>query len=113
MAFTLDSGTYGAEFPVKALAASNLRIITGQIDFDSSYPTGGEAMDLSSYFPVALKAVFIENKAGYVFAYDYANKKVLAYYADYDAVADGALIQVANTTDLSAVVDVRFMAIGY
>lgn len=89
----------------------DLRVFTGSIAFDSSYPTGGEAMDLSSKF-AALKLVLFENDAGYVFQYDYTNKKVLAYYYDYDAGADGTAIQVANATDLSALTDVRFIAFG-
>ena len=37
----------------------------------------------------------------------------MAYYADYDAAADGALVQVANAVDLSALDDVRYVAIGW
>lgn len=89
----------------------DLRVLTGSLALDSSYPTGGENMDLSSKF-AALKLVLFENDAGYVFQYDYTNKKVIAYYYDYDAGADGAAIQVANATDLSALTDVRFIAFG-
>lgn len=89
----------------------NGKIQFGSLAFDSSYPTGGESMTFPGFFNVAI--VLIEPSAGYIFQYDYTNSKVLAYYADYDAVADGALIQVANTTDLSALTDVRYVAIGY
>lgn len=82
------------------------------IDLDSSYPTGGEALDLSGDFNDLL-LVQIEPMAGYIFVYDYDNKKVIAYYADYDAGADGALIEVADTTDLSALTGIRVLARGY
>jgi len=95
-----------------AQCRSSLRIVTGTIAFSASYPTGGETFDLSNKVP-KLKVVLIENKSGYIFEYDYANKKVKVYYCDYDAAGDGALIEVANATDLSALTGVRFMAIGY
>jgi hypothetical protein len=89
---------------------SGVRLAMGTIDFGSSYPTGGESISL----PLSeVKGILIENKAGYVFQYDRDNKKVLAYYADYDAAADGALVQVANETNLSALTDVAFLAWGW
>lgn len=89
---------------------TGVRLVTGTIDFDSSYPTGGEAISLPLN---EVKGMLIENKAGYVFQYDRTNKKILAYYADYDAVADGALIQVPDTTNLSALTGVAFLAWGW
>ncbi len=86
-------------------------MLTGSLAFDDSYPTGGETVDLSGYFS-DIHMVLIEPKSGYVFEYDYTNKKVLAYYADYNGAADGALIEVAAAVDLSALTDVRFVAIG-
>lgn len=89
---------------------------TGTIAFDSSYATGGESLDFTSagldMFRTVL-GVLVETKSGYLFEYDYTNKKVKAYRFDYDAVADGAAIEVANTTDLSAVTGVRVFAWGY
>jgi len=85
-----------------------------KIDLDDSYPTNGEAIDLSSYFPGGIKSVQVGGRAGYVFevvesgSNTFASGKFLlkAMYADYDAVADGALIEVANEDDLSSVTDV-------
>lgn len=79
-------------------------IKTGQIAFDTSYPTGGEAMDLSDVLK-EIRAVFIEMKGGNDFEYDYDNDKVLAY-----VTSTGA--EVANEVDLHTVVGVRFMAVG-
>lgn len=71
-----------------------------KITFDSSYPTGGEALDLTEYVS-NIDTANIEVSGGYVFAYDRTNKKVLAY----EAGADGtALDEVANATNLSSVV---------
>tara|TARA_R100001509_G_scaffold128481_1_gene81886 strand:- start:3773 stop:4084 length:312 start_codon:yes stop_codon:yes gene_type:complete len=71
-----------------------------KITFDDSYPTGGEALDLTAYVE-NIETVGIEVSGGYVFQYDRTNKKVLAY----EAGADGAALdQVANATNLSTVV---------
>ena len=71
-----------------------------KITFDSSYPTGGEPLDLTTYVE-NIETVGIEVSGGYVFQYDRTNKKVLAY----EAGADGAALdQVANATNLSTVV---------
>ena len=90
-----------------------LKILTGTFDFDDSYPTGGESFDVSNFFPKGVVAVIPSPKSGYVFEYDSDGEKLLAYYADYDAVDDGALIEVADTTDLAAITDVKFVALGY
>lgn len=81
--------------------------------FDSSYPTGGEALAPSALGMARFERVIAENKSGYLFEYDYTNEKLLAYYADNDGASDGALIQVADTTDLSAVTGVKLTVIGY
>jgi hypothetical protein len=88
----------------------NSRIVIGSFAFDSSYPTNGEACDPG--LGTVNLAICDSCVSGYVFQYDYANKKIKAFYADYDAVADGALIEVADTTDLSALTSVRMIFIG-
>jgi len=85
------------------------RIVIAVFTFDSSYPTGGEACDPGlGTVNIALSDPSV---SGYVFQYDYTNKKLKAFYADYDAGADGALIEVANGVDLSSV-SVRLIFIG-
>ena len=81
----------------------------GTIAFDSSYPTGGE-----SFTPKLNNIYFIKfsNTAGYVLDYDYDSNLIMVYYADYDAVADGPLIEVADETDLTVLTGVRYMAYG-
>lgn len=82
------------------------------VTLDSSYVTGGEAITANQAGLSRIDDVNImSTSGGYVAAWDQTNLKFIAYYADYDAVGDGALIQVPNTTDLSAVV-IRCEAIG-
>lgn len=100
--------TANVELDIQIESGQHLYI--GTITMDSSYPTGGEAIDVSGN--ERFKKLIPQSKAGYIFSWDAANQKLLAYYADYDAVADGALIQVPNTTDLSAVTGIDFIAIG-
>jgi len=86
-------------------------VVIADVAFDNSYPTGGEEVLPEKFGINALDFVQAAPSSGYVFQYDHTNKKLLAYYADYDAVADGALIQVPDTTNLSAIIT-RVMAIG-
>ena len=85
----------------------------GTIDFGASYPTGGESLTPANLNLQDINHIDISSKNGYLFEYDYANKKVKVLYFDYDAAADGAAIEVANGTDLSALTGVRFRAYGY
>tara|TARA_Y100001937_G_C7135996_1_gene340022 strand:+ start:4817 stop:5128 length:312 start_codon:yes stop_codon:yes gene_type:complete len=71
-----------------------------KITFDSSYPTGGEALDLTAHV-ANIETVNVEVSGGFVFAYDRTNKKLKAF----EAGADGdALDEVDNATDLGTVV---------
>ena len=74
------------------------------ITMSSSYATNGDTLELKTQLGVnrVLQVVF-ESDDGYILFYDRANGKVKAFYADYDAVADGPLIEVANADDLSGV----------
>jgi hypothetical protein len=90
----------------------NVKFVRGLISFDTSYPTGGEAFDLSGDIPTEVQVVLIENKAGYFFEYDKANKKVIAYESGADG---GANDEVGNTTDLATAgcTSIGFLAIGW
>lgn len=91
-----------------------LLIKAGIITLDNSYQgSGGETLDLSAEFPGGLLFVLFESKGGYVFNYDKANGKVIAYYGDNNNAADGPLIEVPGTTDLSTTPGtVGYIAIG-
>jgi hypothetical protein len=87
------------------------KFVTGVCTFDGgNYVTNGTAMDLSKVFPTEIHLILFEARAGYVFEYDYANKKVKAYFYDYDGSADGVAIEYTNGAAISAAP--RFLAIG-
>ncbi len=92
--------------------ARHTRLTSGTMTFDNSYATGGLAIvpgDVGLKYQI--DRIMFESEDGYIFKFDKAGAKVLAYYFDYDAVADGAAIEVAAAVDLSSVV-VGYIAIG-
>lgn len=108
MALTIDT-----DFPVEDLHADYICKVK-RIDFDSSYPTGGEALtpaNLGFSDDGDNLIVVIPPKAGYVFEYDGANEKVKVYVEEAVA-AGGPLVEVGNTTDLSALTNVVVFAYG-
>lgn len=89
------------------------KVVHGTIAFDSSYPTGGEALSKSTIgLGDRLDSIVFEPAGGYVPVYDYTNEKVKMFMGDNNNAADGPLIEVADTTDLSALTAVRFRAEG-
>lgn len=108
----------GASRPVFSANPRPVSFWFGTVAFDDSYPTGGEPFNAESESNFSeVFAVFVASKSGYVFEYvnsaTAANRKIIAYYSDYDAVADGALIQVPDTTNLATLTGVTVMVIGY
>lgn len=84
--------------------SNSVKCAVGKVVFDSSYPTGGEAVDLqtdldlptSPTISAAQAVVVVGLAAGFAHAkYDHANELVLLYDSD------GA--QVSNATDASSV----------
>jgi len=58
----------------------NKQMIVGTIQFDSSYPTGGESFNPDTLFGVHdVDYVMVANRSGYYFEYDNSNKKILAF----------------------------------
>lgn len=84
--------------------AGKKRQVVTEVTMDSSYPTGGEAITAAQLGLSVVDVVTCSTNTGHIAQYDKTNAKIKLYYADYDAVADGALIQVPNTTDVSTVV---------
>lgn len=89
------------------------RRVVGTLAFDSSYPTGGESVPRSLLGLLKFDDVRIGPKAGYLFEWDDTNQKVKVYQGDNDNAADAPLIEVADTTDLSALTAVPISALGY
>lgn len=90
----------------------NMKAVVASVAFDSSYPTGGESVTPAKLGLGKIEFLIAQPTSGYVFQWDNANSKLLAYYADYDAVADGALIQVPDTTDLSGLTAIKVLVFG-
>jgi hypothetical protein len=105
MALTIDS--------IERSVFGNKRVVVANVDFDSSYPTGGEALAPSDFKLTKFDFVVAEPKSGYVFNFDYANNKLKVFQGDNDNAADAPLVEVANTTNLSTLTDVRLFAFGH
>jgi hypothetical protein len=92
----------------------NKRWVRGSVAFSSSYATGGDTgLTAAALGLDAVEHMEINGKATYLLEYVNASGNVLAYYLDYDAAADGAAVQVPNTTDLSTpLATVYFFAFG-
>ena len=86
----------------------NKRLVFGTIAFDSSYPTGGEALTATN---LGLDKIDHITFTSDVVQCYWASDLLKAYYGDNDAGADGEFAQAANTDDLSAA-NVQFFAIG-
>ncbi|BDG59916.1 hypothetical protein [Caldinitratiruptor microaerophilus] len=85
--------------------------IAGLLTLDNSYPTGGYPLDFGDDL-TEVHVVLFEQRAGYLFEYDRAAKKVKVLRFDYPAAAAGPAVEVAAGTDLSAVANVGFIAYG-
>lgn len=97
MAITYDHKAVKQSSAVKGLIMHRITIAYAA----ETYATGGLAVDwsdsgLDDYFPGDddnIVAVIHCGGGGYISEYDYTNSKLKVYYADYDAGADGALIE--------------------
>lgn len=82
----------------------------GSVQFDSSYPTGGEAVAAADFQLSELKEIVVHSAddATYRPVWDAANDKIKLYVED---GTSGIEAEAANTSDQSAV-NVRFQVIG-
>ena len=91
----------------------HLKAFAYDVTFDASYPTGGEELTPATVGLEEIIMVIPEMAdTGHIVWYDRANSKLEAWYSDHSESADGPLVEVANTTDLSTV-DVRVLIIGF
>jgi hypothetical protein len=66
----------------KELGRSNalgMSLVTAEIGFDDSYPTGGEEIPATVLGMTKVHYAAIEPSGGYVFKFDYATHKIIAY----------------------------------
>ena len=93
--------------------SGNKIVNRGTIAFDASYPTGGESLTANQLGLRVVESINFEVEVGHVLEYDYSNATVKVFFADYDAGADGALIEFTSTGDLSSTITAaRFTALG-
>lgn len=63
------------------VSLGNKRMLVAQVDFDSAYAFGGEALDYTAYGFNSVSSVKLTAQGGYTFEYDYTNKKIKAFTA--------------------------------
>lgn len=63
-----------------AVSAGALRVSTIEVDYDSSYATGGEALVAADFGLQRLDLVLASPKQGFMFEYDYTNAKLKAFF---------------------------------
>ena len=86
---------------------------TGVLAADASYPSDGEPLAASAFGLDTVHLFKAAPMAGYHFEYDYTAAKLKILYGDLTAVADGALIEVPNATNLAATLTaVHFYVVG-
>ena len=88
----------------------NRKITTATVTFDSSYATGGEAIALADLGLLRLDHLVVDAGAGYLAKWDGSTTapKILLYR---QTAATSALVEVPNTTDMSAI-SVKVLALG-
>jgi hypothetical protein len=97
---------------VKKGVVGDLKYSITNVTFDSSYPTGGEAVTVADFgFTHDILHLNCAPGGGIVFEFDDTNTKILAFWGDNNNAADGPLVEVPNTTDLSTKVT-RVFALG-
>ncbi|MEW6214548.1 MAG: hypothetical protein AB1478_04995 [Nitrospirota bacterium] len=80
----------------------NRRQTIATVDFDSSYPTGGESLTARNLALGIIDMLQVESKSGYIFDYDYTNNKLKVFYpraaiANTLAIADHAALAHSGT----------------
>lgn len=102
--------------PVVRTKVGRKFVVYANITWDATYPAGGEALTANALGLGTIELIgILGNSGGAAYAWNASTTapKILAYYADYDAVADGLLIEIAvgDTAILSGVVT-PIVAIG-
>lgn len=90
--------------------SGSTRTTYGSLSMDSLYPSNGEPFTARQFGLTHLYQLAVYPSKGYVF--EPVGLKLKAYWGDWNAVADGPLVEVPNNTDLSAVTAARWKAVG-
>lgn len=76
----------------RSTVVGNIRYVAGTFDFDSSYPTGGEAVDLGTLGLEKVEAMVVTGKSGVIFEYNYTDNKVVAVFPTGGAGTPGSAL---------------------
>lgn len=91
----------------------NYGFIVGKCDINPYHTTGAEITDITRYFDDTTVAIRVLNDGlsdnGFCVRWSTVDKCFHAYYGDYDAEADGALIEAVDDADVG---EVNFIAFG-
>ena len=112
VAFDAEGPGKGAFSPVRANMSRGMKIVTGKFSFDTSYPTGGE--DLSEIFNMFAEChgVLMEQpvqagaQTGKFVKIDHTAKKAMLF------TNAAPFAEIANASDQSGIVNLRFFAWG-
>ncbi len=91
------------------------KVVTGTVQFDSSYPTGGEPFSFTSVGLASLESLHVAGAGGYVLVWNNSTSSpsIIAYQGDNDNAADAPGNEVPGTTNLaSAITGALFVARG-
>lgn len=86
------------------------RLHIGTINFDDSYPTGGESLTPTQVGLHKIQSIDFSPYAGYVFQYNYTTEKIMVYQAPSAAVA-GTISKPTFTVEASGAIGAN-MEIG-
>jgi hypothetical protein len=92
--------------------SGSARTTYGSLALDSLYPSNGEPFTARQFGLTRLYQLAVYPSKGYVFEPDHTALKLKAFWGDWNAVADGPLVESPNNTDLSAVTAARWKATG-
>lgn len=89
--------TINDKFPRSQRISHDLSASIVDVEVSSeTYSAGGISFDYEDYV-IDVGIVIPVSVGGYVFEYDYDDKKIKVYYADYDATEDGELIEFSGS----------------
>jgi hypothetical protein len=105
MALSVSTGTNPGRNGPNVMGQRKTAVL--RLTFDSSYPTGGEAITFKQYVDFTPTQVYFSQRApltgAYQFVYDHSALKVMVFWVD-TTVDGAAMAEVANTTNLSTLV---------
>lgn len=96
--------------PEKISAVTGLRVFCGEVNITNYNQTLAAITGISGKFKTIYSVVAGVSDNGHIFEWVDASNAFKVYHADYDAVADGPLIQAASDTDAGSA---HFIAIGH